>query len=318
MKKIRLSQFVSFTFIVLISIGCQSKSRLTPGEGFLEVTGGKVWYRIVGEGEGTPLLLLHGGPGFTSHYLNPMSALGKDRPVIFVDQLGAGRSDHAIDQSMMTIASFVDQINEVKVALGLDQYYIYGHSWGTMLGMDYYSEHPEGIKGLILASPLLSTKMWSDDAEKLISLLPDSIQRAIDINTKNETFESPEFLQAMDVYYQAYVARKLPWDANMDSTFSQMNPEVYNHMWGPSEFRAMGNLKNFDRLDTAKKIAVPTLFLCGEYDEAQPATVKYYQSLVPNSRFTIIENSAHALTHDNPEKHNAVVGQFLLGLDERR
>ena len=304
---------------ILLCNSCDNKKeQLEQGEGFVEVSGGKIWYNIVGDGPGIPLLLLHGGPGFTSHYLNPMKELGADRPIIFIDQLGSGRSIIKMDTSIMEISNFVEQINEVKESLGLNEYVLYGHSWGTMLGIDYYTKYPEGIKALILASPLLSTEYWSRDAQRLIQQLPDTIQLAIQNAENQNAFDTPDFLQAMDAYYQSYVARKLPWDANMDSTFAQMNAEIYNYMWGPSEFKALGTLKNFDRLDAAKKINVPTLFMCGEFDEAQPETVKYYQSLVPKAEFKMIENAAHVLTHDNPEQHNQVVRTFLNQIEQSK
>ena len=104
-------QFQCF-LIVLISIclsACQSAEKKMPREGYIQVKGGRVWYRIVGEGKNTPLLLLHGGPGVPSYYLNPLAALGKDRPVIFIDQLGCGRSDRITDTAFMTVENFVPQ-----------------------------------------------------------------------------------------------------------------------------------------------------------------------------------------------------------------
>ena len=107
---------------------------LSPKEGHIEVEGGRVWYRVCGSGDETPLLLLHGGPGAPSYYLNPLEEISKDRPVIFYDQLGAGRSDRPVDASLWTVERFVRELGEVRRALGLDRVHVLGHSWGTMLG----------------------------------------------------------------------------------------------------------------------------------------------------------------------------------------
>ncbi len=314
MESIKSTAFILFTLLVAFSLGCQSPPTLSPGEGFVEIPGGKVWYRIVGEGDQTPLLLLHGGPGFPSYYLNPMSALSQDRPVIFIDQLGCGRSDRTLDSTMMTVDSFVEQLEQIRVALGLETFYLYGHSWGSMLGVDYFLKYPDRVKAMVLASPALSVSKWSKDAEALIANLPDSIQSAIATNTENGTFETPAYQEAINVFYQNFVAKKLPWDANMDSTFAGANLEQYSYMWGPSEFMATGVLKDYERGDQLKKIKVPTLFICGEYDEARPSTVQYFQSLVPNAKFSMIKDAAHITMHDNPEQNNQVIGNFLREL----
>lgn len=317
MKNVSTYKFAILCLLMACITGCQPKNVLTPGEGYVEVTGGKVWYKIVGSGDQTPLLLLHGGPGFPGYYLNPLAALGKDRPVIFFHQLGCGRSDLHEDTGLMTTDVFVEQLEQFRASMGLEEFYLYGHSWGTMLGMDYYLKYPRHIKAMILASPALSAAKWTEDAEVLIATLPDSLQMAIRTNVENGTFDAPEYQQAINEYYQRFVARKLPWDANIDSTFSQANEHIYNYMWGPSEFTATGNLKDYDRTADLSKIKVPTLYICGEFDEARPATVQYYQSLTPGAKFALIEDAAHITMHDNPGKDIQVISSFLNEIESR-
>ena len=291
-------------------------SKISSREGHAEVTGGKVWFRIDGEGDKIPLLLLHGGPGFPSYYLNPMASLGKDRPIVFFDQLGCGRSDNNTDKSLMTVDAFVEQVEQLRYALKLNEFYLYGHSWGSMLGLEYYLKYPEHIKALILASPALSISKWINDAEALITTLPDSIQSIIKINVENGTFDSPDYENAINIYYQHFVAKRLPWDENMNSTFAKANLEIYNYMWGPSEFTATGILKDYERSDKLAEVEIPTLFICGEYDEARPATVQYFQSLIPQSKFAMIKDAAHLTMHDKPRQNNQVIEDFLFDIDE--
>nr|NQU93301.1 proline iminopeptidase-family hydrolase [Bacteroidota bacterium] len=317
MKTLEMYRLIILILVIAMIIGCQPREKLIPGENYAEVTGGKVWYRIVGEGDKTPLLLLHGGPGVPSYYLNPLAALSKDRPVIFFDQLGCGRSDHNIDTSMMTVKDFVEQLEQLKTTLGLKEFYLYGQSWGTMLGVDYYLAYPDGIKALILSSPAISVPMWLRDADTLIATLPDSIQTAIRTNVRNGTYDSPEYQQAISIYYQNFVARKVPWSADIDSSFAQMNEEIYQFMWGPSEFTATGSLIDYDRTNRLSEIKIPTLFITGEFDEARPSTVQYYQSLVPNSKFVMIENAAHVTMHDNPQQDIKVINDFLSELEKK-
>jgi proline iminopeptidase len=308
------------TLLLLLSahflfIGCSKPDPLAEGQGYLDVDGGKIWYRVVGTGNKTPLLLLHGGPGVPSYYLKPLSALGKDRKVIFFDQLGCGKSDHITDTTLMTVDHYVEEVNKVVKHFGLKEYYLYGQSWGTMLGTEFYLKHPEGIKAVLLSSPAISIPRWLKDADSLISLLPDSVAQAIRTNEKNKTYNAPEYKKGVQLFYENFVARKLPWSADVDSCFTQIGKQ-YEYMNGPSEFTIVGPLKTFDRTDRLHEIKVPTLFITGEFDEACPSTVKYYQSLVPGAKFEIIPGAGHLTMQDAPEYHNKVVSDFLAGVEK--
>ena len=305
-------QLALIVITILITLGgCQSDTKLKPGEGYIDVTGGKVWYQIVGEGDKTPILILHGGPGATCYYLNPLKALGSNRPVIFFDQLGCGRSTLEMDTSQMNIPFYVDEVEQVKKALGLKEFYLYGQSWGTILAAEYYFAHPEGIKGIILASPALSGKLWVRDSKLLLSQLPDSLQQIILKHEADKSFDSPEYIEAMMVYYERHIARKLPWSADIDSTFKLLGEEVYVHMNGPSEFTFTGTLQYYDATKRLQNIKIPSLFICGEFDEARPETTEYYAGLVPNSKFVVIKNAAHMTMQDNPEQDLKEINDFI-------
>ena len=119
---------------------------LRSGEGFVQTPGGRVWYRIVGSGSRTPLLVLHGGPGVPSTYLKPLAALADERPVVFYDQLGAGKSDHPKDSTLWTVDHYVSELARVREALGLREVHLYGHSWGTVLATEYALTKPKGLE----------------------------------------------------------------------------------------------------------------------------------------------------------------------------
>jgi proline iminopeptidase len=312
----RLPQFFHAFIVIGLIFSCQQKSNIQTGEGFIKVDGGKVWYRVVGHGDKTPILVLHGGPGAPSYYLKPLDALGADRKVIFYDQLGCGKSDHITDTTKMTVDHFVEELKTIVQFFDLKEFYLYGQSWGTMFGTDYYLKYPQGIKALILSGPAISTPLWLKDADTLLSTLPDSIQQAVRMSEQNKTYNSPAYQRAMQVYYQNFMARKLPWSPDIDSSISQMG-ESYAYMWGPSEFTSTGALKTFDRTNRLGEIKVPTLFIAGEFDEARPSTVKYYQSLVPGAKFEVIKGAAHLTMQDKPEETNKVVMDFLDSLEAK-
>ncbi len=305
---------VAFCLLGLLTLGsCQPSPApmLSPGEGFVEVPGGRVWYRIVGGGTATPLLLLHGGPGAPSYYLNPLAALADERPVIFYDQLGAGRSDHTTDTTLFTIDRFVAELAALRDTLGLTEVHLLGHSWGSILAAEYLFTRPEGIRSVIFASPALSLPRWKHDADSLLTTLPDSVQAAIAQHEQAGTFDDPAYQEAVMMFYGQFLARRQPWSADIDSSFSQLNETLYGYMNGPSEFTITGTLKDYDATGRLGEITVPTLFTTGQYDEATPATVRYYQRLLPGSQLAIIENSGHLTMNDEPARYIQVVRDYL-------
>ena len=284
---------------------------LKPGTGYIDVPGGKVWYQVVGTGHRTPLLVLHGGPGGSSYYLKPLGALGDDRPVIFYDQLGGGRSDKPSDTTLWKMERFVDEVTAVRNALGLRRVHILGHSFGTLILADYLKAKPKGVRSVIFASPVLDVPGYIEDVKGLLQQMPDSTQRIITEAEKNGTTDSPAYQAAMMTFYQRHLARKLPWSADVDSTISQLNPGPYVYMQGPSEFTINGTLKSYDATASLREIPVPTLFVSGQYDEVVPSRVRKFQELAPGSDREVIANAAHFMMQDQPAAFVSTVRDWL-------
>lgn len=281
----------------------------------MEVKGGKVWYRILGEGNKTPILMCHGGPGGTSRSFYQFEPITEDRPIIIFDQLGSGRSDHHKDTSLLKVENFVEQVEALRKKLELKEYYLHGHSWGTALSLETYLKYPDGIKAIVFNSPYFSTSIWEEDADTLITYLHDTIQKAIEIGEKTGDFTSDAYLHANTVFAKHYGVRNTVLKSELDTVPAPWSPFIYNYMWGPTEFTAAGTLKKYDRIESLKTIKVPTLFITGEFDEARPVTVKYFQSLVPNAKFAMIDGAGHGTMHDNREQNIKVIRDFLNELE---
>jgi proline-specific peptidase len=290
---------------------------ITVKEGYINTTAGKVWYKKAGDGDATPLLILHGGPGIPSCYLNPLAVLASARPVIFYDQLGCGNSPAPDDTSHWTIDFFVNELAEVRKALGLDEVHLYGHSWGSTLAVAYMLTKPEGVKSLILAGPALDFHRWADDSRKLLATLDDSLQQIIEFHEQNGTTDAPEYQEAMSVFYQHFVARKTPWSDDINKAFATMNPHLYEYMFGPSEFTITGTLKDYNITGRLGEITVPTLFSAGEFDEAPPATTKYYASLVPGAKVVIVKGAGHLTFQDDIEADSTNINAFLHDVESK-
>ncbi|SEG66915.1 proline iminopeptidase-family hydrolase [Paenibacillus sp. UNC499MF] len=282
-------------------------------EGYIEVPGGKVWYCSLGEGGGTPLLVLHGGPGNTHDPLKAaLHVLAAERPVIFYDQLGGGNSDRPEDPSLWRTERFMDELVCVREALGLDEVHLLGHSWGTMLAASYLIERkPAGVRSVIFSSPCLSAARWKEDADRFLAQLPEEVQAVIARSEEQGTTDSDDYREAMDEYYRRHVCRIDPKPAVMLESRKKANKDIYMSMWGPSEFCPTGSLKTYDVTPRLHEINVWSLFLCGRYDEAAPESTFYYHSLVPHSDFHVLENSSHVGYMEEPDEYIRIVRGFL-------
>jgi len=287
-----------------------------PGQGFIDVPGGPVWYKVTGTGAGIPVLTLHGGPGGTSCKFSLLEPLGEKRTIIRYDQLGTGRSGRPDDVSLWTVEHYVEELHVLRQKLGLTQMHLLGHSWGASLAAAYVLEKgTDGIASVIFSSPLLSTPLWVRDANLQRSQLPEDVQRTLTEHEKAGTTDSKEYEAASEVYYERHMyAGKRPETlaACKSAPWSQ---SVYEYMWGPQEFYATGTLVDFDVTDRLHEIHVPVLFMTGEFDEARPETVAGFQKLIPGSQFTVIADAGHSTLGKKPEEYRMILESFLESVE---
>ncbi len=289
-------------------------------EGRVPFRGFETWYRVAGDGEDPgklPLLTLHGGPGACSDYLEPFEGLAAGgRRVIRYDQLGCGNSgiaDRPHDPAMWTVELFVEEVDAVREALGLDRLHILGQSWGGMLAMEYALTQPQGVAGLIIESSPASMRLWVAEANRLREELPPDVQATLLEHEANGTTDSPEYESAMQVFYDRHVCRVKPTPGPFQRTIDCLgaNPEVYHYMNGPSEFHVIGTLRDWDITGRLGEIHLPTLVLSGRYDEATPTIAQAVTDAIPGARWELLENSSHTCHLEEPERTMQVIGDFL-------
>ncbi len=280
----------------------------------MNLRGYKTWYAVYGDLHSgkSPLVVLHGGPGYPHHYLQNLSELADNGyAVILYDQLGCGKSDRPDDPALWTIELFIDELNSLRKELDLDSINILGHSWGGTLAVEYLLTKPEGVNKLILSSPLLDTGLWVEEADKLKDLLPSGIAGTMRKHENAGTTNSQEYKEAYNVFQENFVCRAKPCPAMMKLADSNAGTQVYNVMWGPSEAFATGTLKGWSALDRLKEITVPTLLLSGKYDEATPRQMKIAQERMPDADWIIFENSSHMPHLEESERYLKTVNDFL-------
>lgn len=280
-------------------------------EGYVRVEGGRVWYRMVGAGPGTPLVALHGGPGAPHDYLEPLAALADERPVVFYDQLGCGKSDRPHNPRLWRVERFVAELARLRAALRLSRIHLLGQSWGTMLAVDYLLTRPAGVESTILADPAVSIPRWLADAKRLRRKLPSKLQATLNRHEQGGDTSCLEYQAASFEFYRRHVCRLDPWPKPLHQTMRGFGNEVYNTMWGPNEFLATGKLRNYDRTGRLKELQLPTLFLCGRHDEATPETTGFYARQVRGAGLVMFENSSHMPHLEETARYIRVLRDFL-------
>lgn len=284
-------------------------------EGRIPYAGAETWYRVVGEGEEDgklPVLVLHGGPGGTHDYLEPIGGLADTgRRVIFYDQIGCGRSPHPSEPSKWTVQLFVDEVDVVREALGLDRIHLLGQSWGGMLAMEYMLTRPSGIETVIICDSPASIPLWIAESDRLREELPPDVQETLTRHEQAGTTDSEEYEAATQVYYDRHVCRLLPYPDYVARSFDQLPNEVYLMMYGPNEFFATGTLKEWDVTPRLGEIDRPTLVLSGKYDEATPLIARTVHEGIPGSEWVLFENSSHVPHVEETERFLQVVGEWL-------
>lgn len=302
---------VTLTLILLGQLALANQNP-EPGQGFIDVPGGPVWYKIVGAGSGVPVIALHGGPGGTSCGYSLLEPLGDQRPVIRYDQLGTGRSGRPSDLSLWRTERFVDGLDMVLEALGAEKYHLLGHSWGGALAGAYVAEKGTSrLASVTFSSPLLSTPMWIADANLLRERLPADIQKTLTRHEEAGTTDSKEYETASDIFYERHVRYGEPAEESDDCSDAPWNPIIYNYMWGPTEFRATGNLSDFDVTGSLGDIDVPVLYITGEFDEARPQTVARFQEMTPGAQLVVIKGVAHASLSRAPDTYRKTIEKFF-------
>ncbi len=296
---------------------------MTVTEGYVPFRGYRTWYRIVGKGEDEgklPVLYLHGGPGGTHDYLEPLEAMAETgRRAIFYDQIGCGKSDLPDDPSLWKVETFVDELGEVRRHLGLDRLHVFGNSWGGMLAMEYALTQPTGAASMIVASAPASIPQWVAEANRLRSLLPQDVQETLTLHEDAGTTDSPEYEQACLVFYHRHVCRLDEWpDCVLRSfAFIEEHGVVYKTMNGPSEFHVIGPLKDWDITGRLGEIRIPTLVITGEHDEATPAINQTVSSGIRGSESVIYPGASHMAHVEDPDGYMRVLDGFLTRIEAR-
>lgn len=280
----------------------------------IAVPGGEIWAGVCGDlSASVPLLAIHGGPGMSHDYLEPLAELADGRAVIFYDQLDAGRSERPGEPGHWRVDRFLAEIDAVRGAFGLARVAVFGNSWGGTLAAAYAATQPEGLTRLVLSSPLIATADWLADAAALRAALPADVRATLDRCEAAGETGGEAYAAATDLFYRRHLCRSDPWPDCLERTLAAMNPICYGGMWGPNEFTCTGVLRDYDGQTGLAEIAVPVLVTCGRHDEARPGTCRRWAEQIPDARLEVFEEASHTAFLEVPRPYLAALRGFLAG-----
>ncbi len=283
--------------------------------GMLAVDGGRIWYRVNGRRHfasgRTPLVVVHGGPGASHHYLLPLTDLADERPVILYDQLDSGRSERPGDRANWTVARFVSELHALRAALGLDRLCLLGSSCGATWAAEYAMQQPHGLRSVVLASPFLSAKRWTTDTTRLRAALPADVLATMRRHERAGTTASDEYHQAELVWARRHVCRLDPWPDYVMQSFELFNADLYGYLWGPSESLVTGVLKDYEAEPRLSRINVPVLYTCGEHDEATPDSTRAFQMATLGAKLEVFADASHTPQAETRAAFIASLRKFL-------
>ena len=282
-------------------------------EGRAAVPGGTIWWKKVGSGSKPPLLTLHGGPGAGHNYLLPLAALADERPVVFYDQLGCGQADSPQDEKIYTVQRSVDEVDAVRNALGLDRIVLFGHSWGSMLAIEYLCQgRGKGVEKLVLGGALASVPQATAGQQRLIDELPNGAGKRMRALEAAHQEASPEYAKLVELFYSLHVCRANPLPPETAASFEIVGKSIaYRVMNGPNEFTIVGVIKDWDRRKDLGRIKVPTLITTGEFDEVTLDCHETIHKGIVGSSLEIFKDCSHMTMNEQPAKYVASLRRFI-------
>jgi proline iminopeptidase len=287
----------------------------------------KVWTKRVGNNPTKKVLLLHGGPGMTHELYSCFDGYLPQEEIeyIYYDQLGSYYSDQPDDLDLWTKERFVEEVEQVRVALGLDasNFYLLGQSWGGMLAMEYALKYQDNLKGLVISNMMSSIPEYNLYAQEVLGPQMDpAIYKEIKAMEDAADFGNPKYGELLfEHYYTEHVLRMPPdqWPEAVMRSLKHANNQVYVHMQGYSEFGITGDatLKDWDIKDRLKEIKVPTLVIGARYDTMDPAHMEWMSKEVQDGRYLYCPEGSHLSQYDDQKTYMNGVIQFINDVDQK-
>lgn len=281
----------------------------------------KVWTKRFGTNPKIKILLLHGGPAMTHEYLECFETFFQRQGFEFYeyDQLGSYYSDQPKDSTLWTTARFVEEVEQVRKAIGADHtnFYVVGNSWGGILAMEYALKYQKNLKGLVVANMVASAPEYGKYADEVLAkqMNPEVLSEIKAMEAKKD-FSNPRYMELLiPNFYHEHLCRLKEWPDGFNRSLKHVNSDIYTMMQGPSEFGISGRLAKWDIKSRLKEIAVPTLMVGAKYDTMDPAAMEAQSKLVQKGRYLFCPNGSHLSMWDDQQVFMEGVVKFIKDVD---
>lgn len=281
----------------------------------------KVWTKRFGNNPKIKILLLHGGPAMTHEYMECFETFFQREAFEFYeyDQLGSYYSDQPKDSSLWTTERFVEEVEQVRQAIGADStnFYVVGNSWGGILAMEYALKYQQHLKGMVVANMMASAPEYGKYADEVLAkqMKPEVLEEITAIEAKKD-FGNPRYMELLiPHFYREHLCRLEEWPDGFNRAMKHVNGEVYTMMQGPSEFRISGRLAKWDIKDRLKEITVPTLMVGAKHDTMDPKAMEEQSKMVQKGRYLYCPNGSHLAMWDDQQVFMAGVVGFIKDVD---
>jgi proline iminopeptidase len=286
----------------------------------------RVWTKRVGNNPDIKVLLLHGGPGVTHEYFEAFDSYFPSAEIeyYYYDQLGSYYSDQPDEPDLWELPRFVEEVEQVRQALGLgpENFYLYGSSWGGILGIEYALKYQQHLKGLIISNMMASFPAYNEYAENvLMPAMDQDVLAEIQAFEAAEDYGNPRYTELLYEHHYVEHVLRMPvaeWPDPVNRTFKHMNADIYIPLQGPSELGASGKLVNWDRTADLGQISVPTLMIGAQYDTMDPEHMKWMAGEVQNGRYLHCPNGSHLAMYDDQETYFDGMIEFIRDVDSGR
>ena len=284
----------------------------------------KVWTKRFGNNPKTRILLLNGGPGATHEYFECFENFLPQEGIEFIyyDQLGCGLSDNPNDTAYWDLPRFVEEVEQVRKALGLnkDNFYLLGHSWGGILAMQYALKYQDQMKALVISNMMSSCPDYGKYADEVLAKQFDKtvLDSLMAMEARND-FANPSYMGLLiPNFYEKHILRRpsAQWPEPVSRSLGKMNQSLYVTMQGPSEFGIAGRLTSWDVSKELNKITIPTLVVGAQHDTMDPEHMKWMASQFKKGTYLYCENGSHMAMYDDQQNYFKGLIGFVKGVEQ--
>ena len=269
----------------------------TPHEVRVPVAGAELYARDIGQGPA--MIVLHGGPDFDHSYLLPeLDRLSDHHRLIYYDQRGRGRSADHVQPEDVTLASDLDDLDKVRQHFRLDKVVLLGHSWGTVLALEYALRYPQHVSRLILMNPGPAS---ADDYKHLRSDWLNN--RPAEMEQRKAISATPAYQQgdpaAVTAYYRIHFKPAFAYPENYEKFITRLSASFTKE--GVLKARAVEarlmtetwSKTDYNLLPKLKTVSIPALVISGDHEFIPAATAEHIAQALPNARLVTLKDCGH-------------------------